>query len=210
MTIRQLISKVRNETNSISLDDRLSNRYIWSRIVDITDVLFRRSSDNRKMFSVTNLYSINDCFQLHHKESDCCTNIFIPNVDVFMQSIEDVPDTFSTNYGNVLVVETLDGISLTKTTPTLYKKIKNRRFSSNENYYWIYNNKIIIPSTIEVVRIRYIKKLSLNLDTCLGMDEEIKIPNWIEYDMMKLLITDLRNRKGIPSDENPNNNNNDK
>ena len=42
------------------------------------------------------------------------------------------------------------------------------------------------------------------------MDEEIKIPNWIEYDLIKLIITDLRNRKNIPPDENPNNNNNDK
>ena len=210
MTIRQLISKIRNEMNSISLDDRISNRYIWSKIIDATNVLFRRGSDDRKMFSVTELYTIDDCFKLHSEKANNCTDIIIPECNVYMQSLNIIPLTFSTIYGNPFIVETLNGEILQRTTPTLYKKILKRRFKPLESYYWIHNNKLVIPSFIEVVKISFIKNLSLNLDLCLGMDEEIKIPNWIEYDAVKLVITDLRNRKNIPADENPNNNNNDK
>ena len=104
MTIRQLISKIRNEMNSISLDDRISNRYIWSKVIDGVNVLFRRSSDDRKIFSVTELYSFDDCFELTPQKKELCTNIILPNCNVFMQSKKNVPEILSTIYNNSFIV----------------------------------------------------------------------------------------------------------
>lgn len=214
MTIREVIALIRNELNTITLDDRISNRFIFNKVITYTEIILKRESDSRRLFNSTNLFSTIDCFQLKETSIEC-SNIKLPKCKTFMRSVLALPDFYSSIYGNLLIVETIDGSNrFEQTTPENYKNISNREFKPKNGYYWINNNHLIIPdSEVETVSLRYIPKIttqSLKTFGCNGLDTEIGIPSWLLSDIIKYVIVDIRNTKSIVKDENPDLNSNSK
>ena len=207
MTVRQIIALVRNEVNSITLDGRKSNRFIFSKILIYTDIILKRESDSRRLFNSTNIFTTLSCFNLK-ETSLSCTNIKLPKCKTFMRSSLPLPGFYSSIYGNLLIVETIDGSNrFEQTTPENYKNISNREFKPKTGYYWINNNHLIIPdSEVETVSLRYIAKIEIT--TCTGLDQEIGIPSWLISDVVKYVVQDIRNTISIPQDENPDLNSN--
>ena len=207
MTVRQIIALVRNEVNSITLDGRKSNRFIFSKILIYTDIILKRESDSRRLFNSTNIFTTLSCFNLK-ETSLSCTNIKLPKCKTFMRSSLPLPGFYSSIYGNLLMVETIDGSNrFEQTTPENYKNISNREFKPKTGYYWINNNHLIIPdSEVETVSLRYIAKIEIT--TCTGLDQEIGIPSWLISDVVKYVVQDIRNTISIPQDENPDLNSN--
>lgn len=214
MTIREVIALIRNELNSITLDDRISNRFIFNKVITYTEIILKRESDSRRLFNSTNLFFTVDCFQLKETSVEC-SHIKLPKCKTFMRSVLPLPDFYSSIYGNLLIVETIDGSNrFEQTTPENYKNISNREFKPKNGYYWINNNYLILPdSQVETVYLRYIPKIttqSLKTFGCNGLDTEIGIPSWLLSDIIKYTVTDIRNTKSIVKDENPDLNSNSK
>lgn len=210
MTIREIISLVRNEMNSITLDDRISNRFIFNKIIVYTEIILKRESDSRRLFNSTDIFTTLDCFDLKETSIASCTNIYLPKCKTFMRSILPIPAFYSSIYGNLLIVQAIDGSNrFEQTTPENYKNISSREFKPKTGYYWINNNHLILPdSEVETVSLRYIPKISVN--SCTGLDQQTGIPAWLITDIIKYVIQDLRNMKSIVKDENPDLNSNTK
>jgi hypothetical protein len=106
----------------------------------------------------------------------------------------------------MLFVFNLDeSVEFKSTTPSNYKNIINRQFPSKTQYYWIDgNNYLIIPNTIEKVKLKLLAKGDIKQ----GINAELLTPTWMIADIIKYVIQDVRNSKTIPMDENPNMNNN--
>jgi len=209
MTVREIVALVRNELNSITLDDRISNRFIFNKIITYTDIILKRESDTRRLFNSTNLFTRIDCFDLKETSVEC-SNIRLPKCKTFMRSVLPLPNFYSSIYGNLLIIETIDGSNrFEQTTPENYKNISNREFKPKNGYYWINNNYLILPdSEVETVSLRYIPKITVN--SCTGLEQEIGIPAWLLSDIIKYTVVDIRNTKNIVKDENPDLNSNSK
>ena len=207
MTVREIIALVRNEMNSITLDDRISNRFIFSKIIIYTDIIIKRESDSRRLFNSTDIFTTLNCFDLKETSLEC-SNIKLPKCKTFMKSISTIPGFYSSIYGNLLIVETIDGSNrFEQTTPENYRNISNREFKPKNGYYWINNNHLILPdSEIETVSLRYIPKI--NITSCTGLEQQIGIPGWLMSDIIKYVIQDIRNSRSIVKDENPDLNSN--
>lgn len=208
MTVREFISSVRNELNTITLDDRISNRFIFSKMISYADIIIKRESDSRRLFNSTNLFKVDNCFELKEEQILNCSSISIPKCKTVMRSKKVLEDFYSSIYGNLLIVSTLDESNrFEQTTPENYKNILNREFKPKTGYYWINNGYLIIPdSEVEVVKLRYIPKLSIKS----GLDSDIGIPSWLVADILRMVVTDIRNTKQIVKDENPDMNSNSK
>lgn len=208
MKIREIVSTIENELNNISLDDRKSKRFIFSKVLYYSELFIKRESDSRRIFNSSNLFTFENCFEMKETSLMNCTDVYIPNVETVSKSKKPLPEFYSSIYGNLLTVMTLDGSRRYEmTTPDNYKNIVNREFLPKNGYYWIDNNYLVIPSYIEAVKLSYLKKVSLQNSS---LDGDITIPEWLLADIVKNVVADIRNTKSIPSDENPDMNINNK
>lgn len=208
MTVREFISTIRNELNSITLDGRVSNRFIFSKVIQYAEIILKRDSDSRRLFNSTNLFKVDNCFKLKESNiNDCCT-IALPKCRTIMKSVTKLPSFYSSIYGNLLIITSIDDSQrFEQTTPENYKNILNREFKPKVSYYWIENGYLVLPnSDIEIVKLRYIPKLEIKN----GLDFDLGIPEWLLSDILKYVVADIRNTLSIPKDENPDANINNK
>lgn len=210
MTKREIISLVRNELNTITLDDKISNRYIYSKLITYADIIIKRESDTRRLFNSTNIFSVDDCFKLKESKLINCTTVYIPNCTTVMKSVNKLPTFYSSIYGNLLIISTLDESNrFEQTTPENYKNIANREFKPRTGYYWINDGYLVIPnSEVEAVKLRWVDKKEVNQVT--SLDEKIGIPEWLISDVVRMAVVDIRNMRAIVKDENPDMNLNSK
>ena len=204
MKVKELISTIRNELNSITLDDRKSNRFIFSKVINYANIIIKRESDSRRLFNSTEIYK-EENIKLH--EVDMFENIFIKSCKTVNKSVKELPSFYSSIYGGLINIYSLDNTLFKSTTVENYKNISNREFKSKDKYYWITNNYLVIPdTTIKEVKVRYIPKLDFNIN----LSDELYIPNWLIADIIKLVVQDIRGTLSIPKDENPDMNSNTK
>lgn len=210
MTKREIISLVRNELNTITLDDRISNRYIYSKIISYADIIIKRESDTRRLFNSTNIFLVDEFFKLKESKLINCTTVYIPNCTTVMKSVNKLPTFYSSIYGNLLIISTLDESNrFEQTTPENYKNISNREFKPKTGYYWISDGYLIIPnSEVEAVKLRWVDKKEVNQVT--SLDEKIGMPEWLISDVIRMVVVDIRNMRSITKDENPDMNLNSK
>lgn len=206
MKIKELTSIISNELRSIGLDDRISNRFMYSKYLNYESLFIKRESDSRRIFNNTNLFHTINCVEMKEISSVECSNIYIPNVKTYSKSVLPIPQTHTSIYGDMLYVFNLDeSVEFKSITPSNYVNIMNREFKSKIQYYWIDgDNYLIIPNTVEKVKL----KLLIKGDVKSGINAELTTPSWMIGDILKYVIQDIRNSKSIPMDENPNMNNN--
>lgn len=210
MIIREIISLVRNELSTITLDDKISNRYIYSKIISYADIIIKRESDTRRLFNSTNIFTVDECFKLKEHKLANCTTVYIPNCTTVMRSVNKLPTFYSSIYGNLLLISTLDESNrFEQTTPENYKNISNREFKPRTGYYWINDGYLTIPnSEVEAVKLRWVDKKEVN--QVKSLDEKIGIPEWLISDVIRMTVVDIRNMRSITKDENPDMNLNNK
>lgn len=223
MTLREIISTVRNSVKALTLDDRLSNRYVYSLLLHYTNFFIKRDSDARRIFKQTHLFKTVNCFELEERPLIECSNILIPNCKTVMRSKKKLPKVYNTIYGNLLDVFSVDGsVSFTEGSPNSYSSYKSREFKpKNKGFYFIENDYLIIPdSSINAVMLRglfvsndEVKRLNGDEgDGCKSkLDEEFIAPDYLIADIVKSVTVDIRNINGtVLTDNNPNRNNSEK
>jgi len=205
MKVKELISTINNEIKAIGLDDRVSNRYLYSKFLHYESLFIKRDSDNRRIFNNTDLFHSIPCFEMKETSPVECPGIYIPNLEMISKSVIPVPDVHNSIYGNMLIVSSVDESEIFKfTTPQNYKNILNRGMNKTK-YCWLNgNNNLIIPEDIQKVKLKLLPKGNIKL----GINQEVFTPSWLIGDVIKFVIQDVRNAKSIPMDENPNMNNN--
>lgn len=206
-TLREVCSDIINDVKAYNLDDRLSYRYVKNKLIDKAEYFVRQDAEARKLQKIIDLWQPIDCIDLVEVPANYCGDVSCKTV---MKSVIKLPESYQTNYGNLIKVFNIDYTKeYTLTTPALYKDEKNRKFPSNKSYYWVIGGYIYIPdSTVEVISVLGMFKESLQNGCNKPLDSKFSFPDYIKTIAKQEVLKELLTGKQIPQDEKPNLNTN--
>jgi hypothetical protein len=222
MTNSEFVSRVRNGLNSISKDDRISRRYILHVGKQKSTFLVSQKLGERSLFREDNIYSVIDCFEMEAIDVVRCDILEFRRCRSIMRSKCKIPKLIYSRYGGSLKeVTTADEEREFKpTTPSQYRRDKNRVEKSDYVYYYVKDGYLyLLDSEIELVNLYLItmdmdkieEDCSCNSDKCKSLwDYEFIVPDKLEEAVLGETIKEISMKKQIPADENPNMNNNEK
>lgn len=223
MQVREIISEIRNNVRAVAMDMWIPAKYIHLKLKGYASLYIKREADDKRLFRYTELWSTIECLEMKETDLVNCCNISIPNCKKVMKSVKKLPEIYSTRFGYLMNVSSVDyDRDYLQTTPQQYKYTKSREFQDkSKRYFWIENGYLIVPdSMVKVLRVRamFINKaeaLATNCDVTSGcinfMDQEFVAPEHLLQDIKNATTTEILNtfRRVVP-DEMPNNNEQEK
>lgn len=221
MTNREIVSRIRNDLNSINKDSRKSRRYILKTLRDKASFLIAQKMNDRSLFREDNLYDVVECFELESIEVVKCDIIEFRRCKSIMKSKCKIPKLIYSRYGSSLKEVTgIDNeIEFKATTPSQYRRDKIRGFS-DYNYYYIKDEYLyLIDSEVERVNLYLITTETEKINECSACKEcdckslwdyEFKVPSKLTEVVIAETLKEILPSIQIPTDENPNLNSNEK
>ena len=211
LSIREFISTVRNNLDSISTDNYVSGEYIASVGISYAKIITKRESDSRKIFKNTSMFKFIDCIKMKPSKVSECADISLPCKSI-MKSVEKLPEIYLSNYGSLIMVYNITrDKDYIEANPISYKSILGQRFKSKgKGYFWIQNGYLIIPdSEVEMVSAMYLSSdisssSSLTGDTCNFLDQPFPVLDYLQIAVIEATTKHLLQTKSIVRDENTN------
>lgn len=211
MTVREIISNVRQSLHSINLDDWIPAKLIHHELINKGLMFLKRESDSKNCHNYPDIWTTVD---LEMVEDDL-TSFDLPGDNKVMKSRKHLPFSYTTRAGYLLELESVNFSKSYKViTPKTYQTTLSREFKDpNVRYAWIENNRLIIPEslvkniTVRGVFVNKAEALRLNSHTrCINMmDQEFTVPGHILGDVIDATVLQLAKvYKQIVPDENPN------
>lgn len=147
MTNRQFVSEVIQDLRKLGADGAVSKEYILHKGRRIASIYIKGESDNRRLFRMMELFTFIDRLPLETASINSCVDFPI-DCDKFARSIIPLPELYSTTYGVILRVFTIDGKKeFTFITPHEYQYTLHRRFNNPaKGYFWLQENYLVIPN----------------------------------------------------------------
>jgi hypothetical protein len=217
-TYRQVISDIINDTKSNTLDDRLSFRFLYSKLLGRIETILRQDSQDRNILNLSSIWYPIKCLELQSFRDSDCTTLYEDDSDLMVSCVK-IPKVFSGKNGEFIKVLNINNsVEYKKTKPFLYRDMKNREyFNKNTKYFWIEDDYIFIPdSQVTSVKLFGMFKnskeadyLNNEVDKCFKiLDSLILAPDYIIDVAKRDIVTEIRNiNKTLVQDENPNLNN---
>lgn len=225
LTNRQIISDIVNDLRALNLDDRVSKRYILSKLRTFAALFIKRDADTRRLLNIAEIWTDVPCVEMCETPLVDCCNIDIPDCKIVMKSRKKLPEVLQTLYKELLqVFNPIYAKEYIATTPQQWKNIQGRKYVDRRvKYYWISNGYLIIPDALATtVTIRGVflnpdeaKKLNSCLDNdnqCVSiLDQPFTCPDYLVSVVKQETLKDLFNfYKRNQVDEAPNLNTNEK
>lgn len=204
-TVREVISELRNDLRSVSIDEWIPAKYIHMKLIGFASLFIKREADDRRLFRYSNIFTTIKCLPMVEDDLINCCDISIPNCTKVMRSKDKLPKIYTTRYGYLANVTAVDyDKDYIFTTPAQYKYTKSRRFVDlSKRYYWIENGYLIIPDsmvsavTFKAMFVNRADALKLECDaeeTCYRLlDEEFIAPEHLLHDIKNATSTELIN-----------------
>lgn len=217
----EVVSRVRNTLNSISKDSRISARYILYTARKKADFYIAQKLADRTIFREDNIYSLIECFALEPVEVIKCDIIEFRRCKSIMKSKCKLPKLIYSRYGSSLKeVTALDEETEFKpTTPSQYRRDKERGFSDYTYYYIKDGYLYLIDSEVERVNLYLITLETEKIDEVSDCNAKDECKSLWEYPftapdkLMEVIISEtikeISMKKQIRLDENPNLNSNE-
>lgn len=224
MTKGEFISRITNGLNALSKDQRISKRYILhvgERIVE--DFLAKHLRDGRLTRDI-DLITYIDCLRMEPLDMVKCDIIEFKRCHKLMRSVCKLPDIFTADYGNSIVsVYSVDELTEIKPiTLQQYRRNLTRRGKADNLFYYEKDGYLYIPdSEVRTVSLELItmKPEQIIDNGCYCEDEEVEecrdiyqerfiIPSKFIDNVVKATIQEVAFKKQIPTDSNPNLNEN--
>ena len=187
LTFRQIISDIIDDLKAINLDDRLSYRFIKSKFSSEMSYFLRLEAKSREFAKLQNLWKPIHCIELIPVSLGECG--FVDECSVLMRSKDKIPEAFSTNYGLLLKILTIDGKS---TIPLIansseYKDYVNRRWFKNKSVSYIEDGYLYLPDTmLEKVKVLIVPVNPYEVEKANGstgcnfaLDVEVPYPEYL-------------------------------
>lgn len=224
-TVREVISEVRIDLRANNIDEWVPSKYLHSKLQDAASLFIKREADDKRLQKYMDLWVTIDCLEMEEVPLIQCCDLDIPNCKTVMRSKKKLPDVYSTRYGYVLTVSSVDyGRNYTATTPREYQYILNREFvDKSKRYFWIENGHLIIPgSMVQNVRVRGMflnKAEAVRFNVCGDdstgcvnlLDQEFVAPEHLLKNIKDATVAAILNSyKQLQQDELPNLNSNEK
>ncbi len=211
-TIAEGISRVRNAVKAVKEDVFLTDRVIYSMLMDYAQVFIKRDDDKLKLMRMSSLFTSIPCVELIEidKIEACC--IGISTGYTFMKTAEPLPITLEGGYGPLFRnVASIDGDEqLTETDPVSYVQMtKSTTFKYNKTkYYWYQEGHLIFPNMewdavmVDGAFNDDISKYGCNKeDSCITrQNQKLIIPEYWLADIQQLVLKELGISIQIPSD----------
>lgn len=222
MTNREAVSRVIGDLNSLSKDDRISRRLVLSILRGISENFISTKLSDRSLYREDNLYSTVDCFPMERIDVTRCDIVEFRNCKDIMKSKYKLPKLIYSKYGNSLKeVTSIDGeIDFRYTTPRQWRRDKNRQGEAEEVMFYVKDGYLYLLD-VEVERVNlYMLTMETdkleNISTCSNKsckslwEYEFIYPSKLEEIIFKEALKEVAMRKNIPTDTNPNLDNNQK
>lgn len=219
-TLRDIVSDLATDARSKNLDDKISFRYLANKFRDKFSIFLRQEARSREIFKHTGIWRPINCIELQDVATTTCGNI--GNCYALKRSIKQIPDVYSTNYGILLKILTIDGLKEFHQLSQAfdYNDYVTREYGISKEAYWIENKYIYIPNTtVEVVKGLVIPKDPIATDKLNGscsictspLDAELNYPEYLITLAKQEVMRDIDGGyKRVVEDERPNDNTNSK
>lgn len=187
-TLRQIVSDLAQDVRATNADDRVSFRYLANKFRDRFAVFLRVEARSREIFKHTGIWQSINCIELEEVAVTACGNI--GHCYTLKRSKTQLPDSYSTNYGLLLKILTIDGLKEFKLIAQSfdYKNYVTREYGNPEPICWIQDKYLYIPNTtIEAVRALTIPKdptavakLNGSCEVCISpLEAELNYPEYL-------------------------------
>lgn len=145
--LHDILSELATDVRSLSLDDRISFRYLHQKFNSKIEYFLRQEARSREIFKDVSLWKPINYIELIDVNNNVCG--FIDNCNSLKRSKFKIPEAFNTNYGLLIKILTLDGLSELKLINSAdYSSYTKREYNTNKLVYWIHDGYIYIPNTI--------------------------------------------------------------
>lgn len=204
MTNKQIVSEIINDLHALQIDDRVSERYVLSKLRYYNGLFLKRENDTLRLFYYDNIWTNIECITMEEVEASQCLGVTIPKVNRYMRSVLPIPAMYSYKNGPMVkeVLPIDEGTSYQPSSPIDFIKITKRDFPGPLRYYWFRNGHLIIPNGPEGVsmtacfeeRWKALQLSSCNTPSCLDpMDDEFPCPAHLVSTVRQEALKDLFN-----------------
>lgn len=231
MKNKEIVSEIINDLRALNIDDRVSSRYVLSKLRGFLSLYIKRENDQRRLYDYDNIWLNIPCIEMVPSNDIECCGIVIPKCKTWVRSKDPVPELYLSTMGPTIKdVTTIRGdISFTKSDLKSFNKAMNRRWiDKSTKYFWIENGHLVIPdSEVRLITASIYPKDKAkaklwsacppkecdpkDLKCALPMDEEFDCPDYLLAQIKQDTITNLFNfYKRNVVDDVPNGSNNQK
>jgi hypothetical protein len=189
-TYKDILSELASDVRSFNLDDRISFRYLYSKLNGKLEYFLKLESKSREIAKDPTVWKTINCVELEDSNNTVCG--FIDGCNTLKKSKTTLPEAQVLSTGLSLKVFTIDGLTELQIIQSReYKDYITREYKTTKLAYWIENNYLYIPNTdIEAVRITLMPKdpaavdaangISSGTGTCSGpLDSTINYPDYL-------------------------------
>lgn len=147
-TNREAISDIINDLRKLSIDDRISERFVLSKLKEFNALYLKRENDKRRLFYYDDIWQEIPCIEMKEVDYINCGNINAPRYIRYTKSVEPLPEFYTYANGNLIrdVVSIDGGYDYQPLNERDYRKVLKREFSFENRYYWITNGHLVIPN----------------------------------------------------------------
>jgi hypothetical protein len=148
--VGEFISEVRNTLRSASVDEWIPGKLIHYKGISYSALFLKREADDKRLHKYTNLWTTIPCLEMVEDDVINCCSEFIPNCTKVVRSKEKLPDLYSTRFGYLIQVYSLDySKQYTIASPRQYKYYQMGTFKDpRKRYAWLENGYLVIPDTM--------------------------------------------------------------
>lgn len=209
MTVFEFVSIIKEGVNLYTGDLSLPNDYIYDIGVSNAELLNKREAEKEIAF--------NNISSLSRVELEL---VYVKDCDNVKVSKDSLPEFLKTAKGSQIAVfnPTMDN-RIYESDPLSYLNVRNLKFKSKNNYYWIEDNKLKLPNTKLTKVILYYVPSAVNITakeaeaaknkTCFNiLDQEMPIISYLESELINMTNQFIINKLKILVDEKTNLNSN--
>lgn len=156
MTNRELISEVIGDLRALQVDDRISERYVLSKLKRYNALFLKRENDQLRLYDDNNVWYPIECLEMEELDpkaypDGCKGSNVIGKIHNYTRSRFPIPQLYSSKNGPLIrEIQTLDDAGIYQpSTPTEYARIINREYRNpNIRYYWFDGmGRLVIPNS---------------------------------------------------------------
>jgi len=223
MTRQEVISRLRNSIKEVNADTKYTNRYLWNVFWTNSQILLKQESDRARIYNQSEIFET-ICIKMDKVSPLLCDCLALPMDCVIYRSRFKLPKIVEGAYGLIYRFISSADLSnkLVLVTPYQYDLKKSKY--NKEHYVFIHNGYLWAPNTKWsnlIISAIFNEEIS-NQFKC-DCDEETTssicgsllytgspTPEYLIQPAIQMSLQELGMSKGIPQDENPNVNTNEK
>lgn len=204
MLNKEIVSEIINDLRALQIDDRISERYVLSKLRDFLGIFLRRENDQLRLYYYDYIWTTIDCLEMEEVSTTECLSTTNCKITKLTKSILPIPELYSYKNGPLVkeVFSVDEGVVYQPSTQMDFNKILKREFNNNFKYYWFRNGHLYIPNGPDVVLFTgcfkiqsdALKLCSCNKIECIEiMEDEFPCPAHLLSTVKQETVKDLYN-----------------